>query len=166
MTKPMEARSLNLEIKPRWEELVHVRRRTDGFLRGLSLDRDVVDAVAMVACELGENAIKYGTVRDDSDRVAVSVAVGDRDVVVEVVNRIGRTDEENLQRLDRMVQWIRGYQDPFEAYLQRLKELSGEPLDNTESRLGLVRIAYEGQSVLDFYVGADDRLAVSAIRRL
>ena len=65
-----------------------------------------------------------------------------------------------------MVQWIRGFQDPFEAYLERLKEVSSQSLDHEESGLGLVRIAYEGQSVLDFFVTENHVLAVSAVHHV
>jgi hypothetical protein len=158
---------LSLEIAPRWEEVSGVRRATARFLGEVGLSRDVVDAVAMVACELTENATKYGCFNDESQpQIAVRVAVGGGDVMVEVRNPVGPAADENLNQLDRMVQWIRGYQDPFEAYLQRLKELSVEGLESTVSRLGLVRIAYEGQSILDFYVNEENVLAVSAIRRL
>ena len=155
-----------LEIRPEWEQLGEVRRSLVSLLRGRGLRGDEVDAVAMVACELGENAIKYGTVRGEEDRVSLAVSISGPQLTIEVFNRIGSKDEDNLVRLDRTVQWIRGYHDPFEAWLQRLKELSSQPLDNNESRLGLVRIAYEGQAVLDFYVNENDVLAVSAIHRL
>jgi hypothetical protein len=158
---------LAFDIAPRWEEISAVRRATASFLREKGLSRDVVDAVAMVACELTENATKYGCFMDDSTRqIGVRVVIGGGDIMVEVRNPVGPAADEDLTQLDRIVQWIRGYQDPFEAYLQRLKELSVEGLDSTISRLGLVRIAYEGQSVLDFYVNEEDVLAVSAIRRL
>lgn len=155
---------LALNIRPRWEEIADVRRETARFLNGLQLARDTIDAVAMVACELTENATKYGAF-PEKQSIGISVAVGSGHITVEVTNPINKTDRDNLQRLDRMIQWIRGYQDPFEAYLQRLKDLSSEGLDSKESRLGLVRIAYEGQSILDFYVNEHDVLAVSAIRR-
>lgn len=157
---------LKLQITPRWEEIADVRRKTAAFLKGQNVTRDVVDAVAMVACELTENATKYGVFNGARNNIDISVAMSSEEITVEVTNPVSHTDRDNLSRLDRMVQWIRGFQDPFEAYLQRLKELSSEGLESTESRLGLVRIAYEGQAVLDFYVNEHNVLAVSAIRRL
>ena len=158
---------LSLKISPQWSEIPRVRRQTAAFLGDQNLHRDVVDAVAMIVCELTENATKYGNfaARED-DHIDVRVALPPGQVMVEVTNPVATSGDDNLLRLDRMVQWIRGFQDPFEAYLQRLKELSVDSLQSTESRLGLVRIAYEGQSVLDFYVDEDNVLAVSAMRHL
>jgi hypothetical protein len=65
-----------------------------------------------------------------------------------------------------MVQWIRGHQNPFEAYMTRLQEVSGQALDHPESGLGLVRIAYEGQALRDFFVDDQNILAVSAVHPL
>jgi hypothetical protein len=160
------AERLSMQIKPSWDELPEVRRQTATFLKAKGFSSDAIDALAMVACELSENAVKYGEY-DEAARSAIdiSVSLSAADVTVEVAHPVARADKDNLTRLDRTVQWIRGYQDPFEAYLQRLKELSSEGLDSSESRLGLVRIAYEGQSILDFYVNERDILAVSAIRR-
>jgi hypothetical protein len=64
-----------------------------------------------------------------------------------------------------MIQWIRGFQDPFEAYVERMKIVSAQPYSNGESGLGLTRIAYEGRSVIDFYVDEGNVLAVSAVYR-
>ena len=157
---------LQLELEPRWEELPALRKKTAEFLGKKQLSRDVVDAVTMVTCELTENATKYGAFENGVRHIAVRVTVHPNEVSVEVAQPVDPKDSDNLNQLDRMVQWIRGYQDPFEAYLQRLKDLSTEGFDSTESRLGLVRIAYEGQSVIDFYVNEQHVLSVSAIRRL
>ena len=49
------------------------------------------------------------------------------------------------------------------TYVEKLKEISNKTLAEGESGLGLVRIAYEGQSILDFYVNENNLLAVSAV---
>jgi hypothetical protein len=36
-------------------------------------------------------------------------------------------------------------------------------MTSTESGLGLVRIAYEGRSILDFYIDEENMLSVSAV---
>ena len=44
-----------------------------------------------------------------------------------------------------------------EAYRARMRQVA-ESKDATRSGLGLVRIAYEGQSILDFYINAQNLL--------
>ena len=132
------------------------------FLKGEGLDADAQNALSMVACELAENATKYGHFREDKEVVKVSLEILPSQVTVTVSNPVTQAEAEELAVLDETIQWIRGFQDPFQAYLERLRDVSSQSLSSTESRLGLVRIAYEGQSILDFYVGADGILVVSA----
>lgn len=158
---------LRLAVRPEWSEIEGIRGRARAFLDGFGFGPEVVDAVAMVTCELVENAIKYGEFRRPEDSIHVLIAVDAHAVTVEVKNRVSeKPQHSNLQRLDEMIQWIRGFQDPFQAYLERLKVVSGQSLTSKESGLGLVRIAYEGQCILDFFVDAQDVLAVSAVYRL
>ena len=156
--------TLKLNIPPRWEENESVRVRTAGFLRSHGVDADTSNAISMVASELTENANKYGSYSAPSaPQIEVEIALDPTSIVVEVRNPVGAANAANLERLDEMIQHIRGYQDPFEVYVERLREVSGQRLDSAESGLGLVRVAFEGQSILDFYVNDNDILAVSAI---
>jgi hypothetical protein len=152
---------LCLGVRADWKEVEAVRERTAAFLRDHHQDALVVDAVAMVTGELTENAQKYGTFGSARDLIEVSVAISSASVTVEVKNPIPKGHD--LARLDGMIQWIRGFADPFEAYLERLKDVSAQTLDSEESGLGLVRIAYEGHAILDFFVDARSTLAVSAV---
>jgi hypothetical protein len=154
---------LRLQIEPDWNEIDHVRRQSAAFLRGHGLQIEAIDALSMVTTELTENAVKYGRFEGAARRIGVTVSMGPRAVTVEVTSPVAHADDEAVARLDYMIQWIRGYQDPFEAYLERLKEVSVQHLSHTESGLGLVRIAYEGHSILDFYINDADLLAVSAV---
>jgi hypothetical protein len=133
------------------------------MLASAGLPEDQAYQLAMVAQELLENAVKYGTHQAD-EPVVLALRVAPHDVTVEVRNRVG-VDEEHLRRFDQSIQWIRGYQDPFEAYVERLKHVSARPYAHGESGLGLTRIAYEGRCMLDFWVDEGNVLSVSAVYR-
>ena len=156
--------SVTINPKPDWDEIDLVREQAESFLVAQGIDTDSQHAVTMIACELAENAVKYGHFTSDDARIDVTLSCDDQEITVEVRSPLKQGDEDHLDRLDEMIQWIRGYQDPFQAYLERLKEVSGQDLDHEESGLGLVRIAYEGQSTLDFYINDDMVVAVSAVR--
>ncbi|MCP3950651.1 MAG: hypothetical protein GY697_00290, partial [Desulfobacterales bacterium] len=51
-------------------------------------------------------------------------------------------------------------------YIRRIKEVSKKPLHDEESGIGLVRIAYEGKALLDFFVGDNSILNVSVVSNL
>ncbi len=154
--------TLQLALRPIWEEIDALGGKCMDFLKREGLEPDAQNALSMVACELAENATKYGHFNGEKETVRVSLSVQHSAVTVTVSNPVTQKEADELAVLDHTIQWIRGFQDPFQAYLERLRDVSAQGLLSTESRLGLVRIAYEGQSTLDFYVGPDGVLVVSA----
>jgi hypothetical protein len=156
-------RSMKLAVKAKWHEIEKIRNKSSRFLESHGLSSDTVQALTMVISELIENSMKYGKFTPPKNEVMVDIHVEEDMVTAEVVNPIDKTAYWHLKELDKTIQWIRGYQDPFQAYVERLKEVSKKPLSNEESGLGLARIAYEGKAILDFFLGEDDLLNVSAV---
>jgi two-component sensor histidine kinase len=157
---------MQLSVRPDWNEFDLLRERATDYLRQCDVPSESAGALAMVVGELAENAAKYGTFRRSCDVINVSLTRSGDAVTIEVCNPLGPKELEHVARLDRMIQWIRGFQDPFEAWLERLKDVSSQALASEESGLGLTRIAYEGQAVLDFVVRDRNLLFVSAVHRL
>ena len=157
--------TLQLALKPIWEEIDLLADKCNDFLEREGLDVDARNALSMVACELAENATKYGHFNDSKESVKVSLAIMRTHVTVTVANPVTPQEAETLAILDHTIQWIRGFQDPFEAYVERMKVVSAQPYAQGQSGLGLTRIAYEGRCSLDFYVDESNTLAVSAVYR-
>jgi hypothetical protein len=156
-------RALHMKLMPEWDAIHTAWDPCDRHLEAHGLSRDEAYCLCMVVRELLENAVKYGGFALGSPSIDLVVTVGPREVTVEVKNPVG-VDSEHLHQFDRTIQWIRGFQDPFEAYVERLKIASAQAWGSGKSGLGLTRIAYEGRCVLDFYVDATNTLAVSAVR--
>jgi hypothetical protein len=159
----MEIAVLPMRIGAEWNAVKAAWEPSRAMLARAGLSEDEVYQLAMVAQELLENAVKYGMF-DPGERIALDFRIGPEDVTVEVRSRVG-VDDAHLRRFDETVQWIRGFQDPFEAYVERMKIVSAQPYAHGQSGLGLTRIAYEGHSVIDFYVDENSVLAVSAVYR-
>jgi hypothetical protein len=156
--------SLKLNIKPDWMEINNLRESYIQFLEKHGFSRDLIHSLTMILSELVENSIKYGNFQGSGTEIYVSMDIGRDFITIEVNNPVNPNSATHLQRLDKTIQWIRGYQDSFQAYIERLKEISKKPLEDEESGLGLARIAYEGKAILDFFV-LDDTLNVSAISK-
>jgi hypothetical protein len=153
---------LVLRIAPDWSQLQTAWDPCWQMLQAGRLEDDEVFALCMVIQELLENAVKYGA---GGQPIQLEVRVLPDEVTIEVRNPLG-VDNQHLLRFDRTIQWIRGFQDPFEAYVERLKVVSAQPYgEGDSSGLGLTRIAYEGRCDLDFYLDARETLAVSAVYR-
>jgi len=155
--------ALDLRVDPEWDAIKATWDPSRAMLAGAGFDDDNSYQIAMVAQELLENAVKYGSFRE-GEAIALEIRVARDDVTVEVRSRVG-VDDAHLRRFDQMVQWVRGFQDPFEAYVERLKTVAAQPYSQGESGLGLTRIAYEGRCILDFYLDDESTLAVSAVYR-
>ena len=153
---------LQKSLKPEWEEAERVREASAEFLAAHGFSGDLSFALSMVASELVENAVKYGDYQQRDRDISMAIEVGTTDVTIEVRNPVDQSSA-HFQRLDHVIQWIRGFQNPFEAYVERLKAVSESSLGEGESGLGLVRVAYEAQAILDFYIDESDTLALSAV---
>jgi hypothetical protein len=159
-------KSIKFNVKPEWEEIEKIRNQSSEFLQSHELADDTVHSLSMIISELIENGIKYGNFKMVENRVIVIINIGRNAVTIEVLNPVDETAFKHLSRLDKTIQWIRGYQDPFEAYIERIKEVSKKPLKDAESGIGLVRIAYEGKALLDFFVGDNSILNVSVVSNI
>ena len=158
--------SIEFDVKPEWDEIEKIRNESAEFLQTHELTDDTIHSLSMIISELIENGIKYGNFKLVENRVAVIINIDRKTVTIEVLNPVDEDADKHLSRLDKTIQWIRGYQDPFEAYIERIKEVSKKPLKDVESGIGLVRIAYEGKALLDFFVGENSILNVSVVANI
>jgi hypothetical protein len=155
-------RRLHVELPADWGAIKALWDPCVDHLSSQGLDSDTSYQLAMVTQELLENAVKYGGFSQGRERIDLAISTRKEAVVIEVRTPLD-PDLSSLRRLDAMVQWIRGFQNPFEAFVERLKEVSARPYAVAESGLGLVRVAYEGGCLLDFFVDERDVLAMSAV---
>ena len=153
---------LEIQITPEWHKIDEVRNNIYTFLNKNNISDDKVYSIGMIASELLENAIKYGNTALQVN-LLLEIEVGKKEITVELKNKINETDKYNIHKLDQTLQWFRGFQSPFEAYIEKLKEISARDLEDRESGLGLVRIAYEGQGNIDFYLDENDMLCISVV---
>jgi hypothetical protein len=154
---------LDISMVSDWEKIEGIREKGEEFFKLHNIPHDDMQALVMVLNELVENAVKYGSGAGGEKEVRLRIEFSDKIITIEVMNHVNGTSEVHLDRLDHMIQWIRGHQNSFESYIERIKEVSTKPFDDEESGLGLARIAYEGKSIVDFFVDNNKLLTVSAI---
>ncbi|MBI3396238.1 MAG: hypothetical protein HY042_10420 [Spirochaetia bacterium] len=134
--------SFSLEIKPEWNVIKKIKDaiKSDSIIS--AQERDFMDAAQLVAIELAENALKYSD-PDTSQPVEFGFTAEDGQCVIRVKNWC--RNEDSKQALQSMLKEI-GSGNPFELYVGRLEKLKDDP--DGWSRMGLYRIAYEGEFVL------------------
>lgn len=154
---------LHETLAPDWDEIERLRRSAHIFMEEAGVKTATAQAVEMVLSELMENAVKYGAFSKQHNQITFDVELMGDVIVIEVTNPVTDKNLAHLKVLDRTIQWIRGFQDPFEAYVERVQEVAQKPMDDKTSGLGVVRVAYEGGAVLDFFLDEDSILKVSAV---
>ena len=115
---------MEISFRPEWENIERTRNAVAAFCSSRNLPSSFLDATVMIVSELAENAIKYGYFSSQGSDVRAVVTLGDGHLTIEVINPVGPETISHLEELDRTIQWIRSFQDPFEAYLDRLRAVS------------------------------------------
>lgn len=96
--------------------------------------------------------------------MSVHIYIEEKTITAEVRKAVEEPASDNqLQALDKTIQWIRGYQDPFEPFMVSAWQTSESNSDSDSNSFGLAKIAYEAGAILDFYVSEDNVLNLSAV---
>lgn len=135
--------SIEIPVIGEWENVDMVRLSLQTCVAMLFQDVDRRHTLAMVAGELLENAVKYADRGDEVTVFRVRLWGNEVDAFVQVSNPIA---EDNAGVVMDTVGRIEGADSVAAAYCQRMLEISTSP--SRMSRLGLLRIAYEGGCAL------------------
>jgi hypothetical protein len=132
--------TIDFPVLGQWENVDQVRLSLQSCIATLFQNVDLRHTLAMVAGELLENAVKYAHRSDDHTMFRLKIWGALTDVAfVQVANPV---DDESARFVIEQVENIRTAQSIAEAYFERMREIASRP--SRMSRLGLLRIAYEG----------------------
>lgn len=158
--------SIRLNLKPTSSAIEIAGKKISDFLKSHGFSTETVDNQIMVLRELIHSGIQYGKLPASDNEIAIKIIISDETITFEVKNPIDETCVDKLQELDKTIQFIRGYQDPFEPYLIKQREAAQNPGCNDTNGLALAKVAYEGGAILDFFVGDDNFMNLYAVRNL
>lgn len=157
-------KSLRIDVIPDSYMIRKVNKKTVDFLKAQNLSDDVIRTQMDIIQELFRNAIKCSKFKPSENKMTIKVRVDTDSITVELKNPVDDSASQQLKELDETIQWIRGYQDPFEAYMIKMHECHAGSQRPEIYGLGLARIAYERNALLDFFVSEDNILNIWAIR--
>jgi hypothetical protein len=137
-------KSVNISLPHTWDHIRQIRGTVGEALK--DAEPSLRAAAIMVTSELVENAVKYGEGVPAAPQISVSLEMGTSAIVIKVMN--GSADPSAVDVLARRVDEIMSAPDKSALYMARLEELLAEPTET--GRLGLYRIAFEGEFDIDF----------------
>jgi hypothetical protein len=149
--------SIDLPIRSDWANVDLLRTSVRNCFTAIFNDIEGGYSLAMVTGELVENAIKYGywtgatgatgPTGPDEQRFRLRLWGEGRHVHVSVENPVHGGDVQ-VEEVLKTLRWMRGFSSPSDAYRAKLLEIAAADHDRSNSKLGLVRIAYEGNCML------------------
>jgi hypothetical protein len=157
--KPTFRFLIDLPVQNHWENVDLLRTSVLNCFTAVFREMDGVHAFAMIAAELLENAIKYGNWTDETKCLHLRVW-GDEDTArVEVENPVD-VSSPDVGDLMRTMDWLKDFGSAEDAYKARLLEVAMSP--RGVSKLGLARIAYEGNCSLTAQIDGEVLRVTSA----
>jgi hypothetical protein len=139
--------TIDLPVRSEWSNVDLLRTSVQNCFTAVFSDIEGCHSLAMVTGELLENAIKYGDwTGTEEHRFRLRVWGEGRSAHVSVENPIA--DEENAAEVLKMLGWMQTFPSADEAYRAKLLEIAASDRSAGVSKLGLVRIAYEGNCTL------------------
>ena len=159
--------SIAFKLKPRGNEIARIGEKGKKFLKSHGFSDNSVQIQIMVIRELIKSGKAFENQRPSGNEMSVHIFIEENTIIAEVRKSVCETTHDNqLQKLDETIQWIRGYRDPYTPFMMMARESSQNRLDIKSNLFGLAKIAYEAGAVLDFYVSEDNILNLSAVRNI
>ncbi len=124
--------------------------------------RDITEATMMCATELIENAIKYSSEKAGNDTIDFNLFADCGTITIIITNRI--RSAKDLDNVKKHIKNLQKAEKPAELYTDRLVEFIKYQKPGG-SKLGLYRIAYEGDFTLS-YSFEDSFLTIRAERNI
>jgi len=147
--------AIDLTFRNEWRNIDLLSTSVQNCFLAVFADVDGCHTIAMVTGELLENALKYGDwVAGDRAMFRLRVGSNEGDVEVSVQSPVKQNDSSATSLLEQ-VTWIESFGDPAQAYRARMLAIANDEQDVAPSRLGLVRIAFEGNCRLSAIVEHD-----------
>lgn len=135
-------------------------------MKSCGIADETINSQFIILQELIKTATGFGNSTPPEAEIIIRVQINENSIIVEVNNLINETSFNRLEKLDKIIQFFRGYQDPSEAYMIKKREASFDPSLGDGGGLDLFRIAYEGNAILDFFINEDNVLSISSVRKL
>ena len=158
--------SIKLNLKPDGEWIESAGQKGSHFLKSHGVPDDTVKIQIRMLNELIKNGLSYGRLKPSNNEISIGIQVTDSAITIEVLNPIDTTRQDRLKEFDETIRFIRGYQDPFEAYTLLKQKILNSSSAFEAPYLDLIKTACDANMVLDFFINENNILNQSAVHCL
>lgn len=157
-------KSIEFKLKCSAGNIEKSTQKSAAFLRCHGCSDKTIHSQVRIIRELILCTQKFDTPAFSEIEMSVQLRIETDSITVEVKKSVNKSSYDKLAELDKIIQWIRGYQDPFEHYPIVFPETASALHTAEASALRLSRLAYETNAMIDFYVSEDNVLNLSAVQ--
>ncbi len=155
---------LSLRLPFRWDSIEPARQSVISAIAAALSDSVLADQMGVAASELLENAVKHGR----EEELVLTLQESDGSLAVVVRSALHPDDEGAEVLLDRLL-WLKQFDSPRQAYFAAMSavyEQTEPSASSTQSTLGLVRIAFEGNCRMECSLSEPGYVSMKAVRSL
>ena len=156
---------VHFTITPNSISLGKVREKTNWFFKSHGLSEKSVKEQMMILDELVQIGLNLRDTASSKNKIRVRINIDNNAIQTKVSTPIGAKDTKQLENLDKTIQFVMGFQDPFEAY-QEMNTAKVSKNLNGINGLSVAKIAYKGKATVDFFVNNNRMLNLYAIRSI
>ena len=158
-------KSKKFTLRPNAQDIDMAINTIVNRLYSLSINENIVNTHELIIRQLTENGLRYGNFSHPESEITINIHIAVDSIIYEVISPVDPKFNQNLEKLDGTIQLIKGFQDPYEAFIIKHKKDVKNSYDD-EMGSGLARIAYICNVDLDFIIDEDNNLVQSAVRKL
>lgn len=154
---------ITFQFEPDLQDIEAAGDKGSKFLKSHGFSDKAAQIPLMILRGLIESSIRIGEPALANNQITVCIQVGEKEYVITVSNPVDETCDQQLMELDRSIQFIRGYQDPFVPYAIQRSKFGCSTLNGEIDCLDLAKIAYKGKALLDFCLTEEYILNLTAV---
>ena len=152
-------------LKPTAKGIENAKNKSNQFFKSHGISENAVHKQIMILDELVNCCSIFGEIELPNNQIRVQINIDEITIRIEVSKPIDGVALTQVEKMDKTIQFIRGFQDPYEAFL-KMKAAPVSQYWNGEYGLCLAKIASEGNALVDFFINEDNILFLSAVRSL
>ena len=146
---------LEFDLNSDVSELKKVLRESNNFFATHGIPKKISNEQTLVITKLTRFLALYDHNKRSDNNIKIKINIDNDTILIEALKSASSIDFNKIEKLEETVQFIRGFQDPYEAF-KKLRTKIMENNNKGKNLLEIAKIACKGNAHVDFFV--DDKI--------